>query len=282
MSLMRWMQIAYDSCIETRLHLREEKMVEMLTAKDVQELLNVDRSTVYRMAEQGRLPAIKVGKQWRFPGDQIEAWFAGQVTAVAPISQSLTPKPESEPNNDLPALLPIECVQLIQDSYADILGVMLVITDMDGNPLTEVSNPCGLFTAISQVPDAVQKCIQSWHFLGTTLNFEPTFQVSHLGLLCARGLVRVGTELKGMVIAGCITPQEWPPSNGQVAQIAADFGVDPQIIQPHLDAAYKLNAAQRTTVLTTVQRIADIVAHIVNERQVLMNRLAAISTLAQL
>ncbi len=44
-------------------------MTEMLTAKDVQELLQVDRSTVYRMAETGKLPCIKVGKQWRFPAD---------------------------------------------------------------------------------------------------------------------------------------------------------------------------------------------------------------------
>ncbi|MCA9925804.1 MAG: helix-turn-helix domain-containing protein, partial [Anaerolineales bacterium] len=42
-------------------------MAEMLTAKDIQALLQVDRSTVYRMAEAGRIPAIKVGRQWRFP-----------------------------------------------------------------------------------------------------------------------------------------------------------------------------------------------------------------------
>lgn len=38
-----------------------------LTARDVQDLIRVDRSTIYRMAESGRLPAIKVGRQWRFP-----------------------------------------------------------------------------------------------------------------------------------------------------------------------------------------------------------------------
>ncbi len=33
---------------------------EILTAKDIQALLQVDRSTLYRMAEAGRLPAIIV------------------------------------------------------------------------------------------------------------------------------------------------------------------------------------------------------------------------------
>ena len=50
-------------------------MTEMLTAKDMQTLLQVDRSTIYRMAEAGQLPAVKVGKQWRFPGDLVEDWI---------------------------------------------------------------------------------------------------------------------------------------------------------------------------------------------------------------
>ena len=35
-------------------------MADMLTAKDVQDLLQVDRSTVYRMAEAVGLPAIVI------------------------------------------------------------------------------------------------------------------------------------------------------------------------------------------------------------------------------
>ena len=58
-------------------------MAEMLTAKEVQDLLQVDRSTIYRMAEAGRLPAIKVGKQWRFPADQINNWFQNQMGSTA-------------------------------------------------------------------------------------------------------------------------------------------------------------------------------------------------------
>ena len=46
-------------------------MTTFLTTQDVQELLHVDKSTVYRMAEDGRLPGVKVGRQWRFPADRI-------------------------------------------------------------------------------------------------------------------------------------------------------------------------------------------------------------------
>ena len=39
----------------------------LLTALEVQELLHIDRSTVYRMAEDGRLPAIRVGSLLALP-----------------------------------------------------------------------------------------------------------------------------------------------------------------------------------------------------------------------
>ena len=262
-------------------------MSDMLTAKDVQDLLQVDRSTVYRMAEAGRLPAIKVGKQWRFPAAQIQDWVEVQTGAPLPMasaaqysnkSQTL---PESENGNgSLAELLPLECVQLIQDSHADLLGVMLVITDMQGKPITEPSRPCGLFAAINKSPDAVQRCISSWQDLGQDVVIEPVFHTSHLGLLCARGLIRVGMELKGMVVAGCVAPVNWPPSEEQIKNMADEFGVAPTLLKPRLHEVFHLDEEQRSVVLVSVQQVANIVAHIVKERLVLISRLEAIAGLA--
>ena len=53
----------------------EALMTSMLTTRDLQELMNVDRSTIYRMAESGKLPAIKVGRQWRFHKSILDEWF---------------------------------------------------------------------------------------------------------------------------------------------------------------------------------------------------------------
>ena len=261
-------------------------MAEMLTAKDVQDLLQVDRSTVYRMAEAGRLPAIKVGKQWRFPAAQMEEWVATQMGSPVPMTAVMPAPVQSQPlangngNCDLANVLPLQCVQLIQDSHADLLGVMLVITDMQGVPITQPSHPCGLFSAINNQPDAVQRCISSWHDLGQALTMEPAFHTSHLGLLCARGLIRVGTELKGMVVAGCVAPEEWPPTAEEVEQMAVGFGVSPALLQSRLHEVFELNNEKKTAVLSSVQRIANIVAHIVDERQELVGRLDAIAGLA--
>jgi len=38
----------------------------LLTVTEVADLLRINKSTVYRMAKEGRLPATRVGRQWRF------------------------------------------------------------------------------------------------------------------------------------------------------------------------------------------------------------------------
>jgi excisionase family DNA binding protein len=47
----------------------------LLTASQVARYLNVDRFTVYRLVAQGKLPAFKVGNQWRFKIKMIDAWL---------------------------------------------------------------------------------------------------------------------------------------------------------------------------------------------------------------
>ena len=256
-------------------------MTDMLTSKEMQSILHIDRSTIYRMAEAGRLPAIKVGKQWRFPKDQVDTWLQSQGMAAnsetiipaavsAPTANSAAPV---SPQTDFAELFPLECVQQIQDGFADALGVMVVITDIDGRPVTDVSNPCGLFTAISQNPNALDKCLEQWRNLAHIIDLEPKFSASHLGLLCARAMVRVGTQLKGMVFVGGIAPENWPPSPEGIDVIADEFGVDGSEILGHLNEVFYVDEAGQQHILGFVQRIANIVAHIINERNELMSQL---------
>jgi excisionase family DNA binding protein len=254
-------------------------MTELLTAKEMEKLLQVDRSTIYRMAENGRLPAIKVGKQWRFPADQVTDLFHIEIPVQTNNDDLDEPPFEEENTEGLATILPLECVQLIQESFADLLGVMIVVTDLEGQPITEVSNACGLFAAISQVPSAVQKCTEDWRSMATSLELEPRFRRSHLGLLCARALIRVGSELKGMVIASCVAPEYWPPITEEAEEIAVRLGVEVSLIEEHMDEVHRLSTAGQERVLSHVQKIANVVAHIVNERKTFVNRLEAIADL---
>ena len=45
-------------------------MAELLTTKQLEDLLKIDRITVYRMLNDGRLKCVKIGNQWRFPRNE--------------------------------------------------------------------------------------------------------------------------------------------------------------------------------------------------------------------
>lgn len=48
---------------------------EILTVMDVARFLRVPKSTVYKLARVGELPASKVGKHWRFLRRDIHEWM---------------------------------------------------------------------------------------------------------------------------------------------------------------------------------------------------------------
>ena len=57
------------------------KSKEILTAKEVAEYLNIHPLTVHRYAREGRIPAFKIGTDWRFHKKYIEKWIKQKVTS---------------------------------------------------------------------------------------------------------------------------------------------------------------------------------------------------------
>jgi hypothetical protein len=48
------------------------------SARHVADLIELAELTVKRMARWGKLPAVKVGRNWEFPPAKIRAWYAGE------------------------------------------------------------------------------------------------------------------------------------------------------------------------------------------------------------
>ena len=68
-----------------------------LTTEEVLEYLQVNLRTVYRLIKAGKIPAVRVGRQWRFRKRDIDAWLDSQgtgpampATATAPTRQGRT------------------------------------------------------------------------------------------------------------------------------------------------------------------------------------------------
>jgi excisionase family DNA binding protein len=56
---------------------------EVLTVKEVSELLKIHESTIYKMAKEGRIPAFRLASEWRFLKDQLVHWIAEQTIRSA-------------------------------------------------------------------------------------------------------------------------------------------------------------------------------------------------------
>jgi excisionase family DNA binding protein len=56
---------------------------EILTVKEICELLQLHQATVYKLAKEGRIPAFRIGSDWRFQKDQIVHWIAEQTIGAA-------------------------------------------------------------------------------------------------------------------------------------------------------------------------------------------------------
>jgi excisionase family DNA binding protein len=57
-------------------------IVRIATVKEVAEFLRLKEATICRLASEGKLPGVKVGKSWRFDMDALERWVTGAQLGV--------------------------------------------------------------------------------------------------------------------------------------------------------------------------------------------------------
>lgn len=52
---------------------------EILTLDEVAAYLKAGKRTVYRLAQQGAIPAFKLGGSWRFRRAELDRWIAASI-----------------------------------------------------------------------------------------------------------------------------------------------------------------------------------------------------------
>lgn len=52
---------------------------EILTLEEVAAYLKAGKRTVYRLAQQGDIPAFKLGGTWRFRRTELDRWIAASI-----------------------------------------------------------------------------------------------------------------------------------------------------------------------------------------------------------
>ncbi len=51
--------------------------MKILLADEIAQILRVPKGRVYELARQGKLPAVRMGRQVRFREESVDAWLAG-------------------------------------------------------------------------------------------------------------------------------------------------------------------------------------------------------------
>lgn len=57
-------------------HQTKDNYLTILTVREVAEYLRLSEAKVYRLAKERRLPAIRIGKSWRFRKDLLDEWLS--------------------------------------------------------------------------------------------------------------------------------------------------------------------------------------------------------------
>jgi excisionase family DNA binding protein len=75
-----------------------------LTTEEVLDYLQVNLRTIYRLIKAGKIPAVRVGRQWRFRKQDIDAWLDGHRSRHESASPAEIERPRILVVDDEPAV----------------------------------------------------------------------------------------------------------------------------------------------------------------------------------
>jgi excisionase family DNA binding protein len=246
-------------------------MEELLTTRQVLELLKVDRITIYRMLQDGRLKGVKIGQQWRFPVSEVKRLLGGKVPTLEEI------QPEPNPN------FPTHCVQAIQDLFSEVGQISAIAIDLQGEPLTQLSRPSAYYQALTQSPSGREAYRETWRGFAQQCGSGSKYFTCHAGLQYAGAPIVDEDKPIGWFLVGQFYWQVPDPHEEaeRIRRLASTYQLnrdelqlaarDIRVIEPDLHAQVEI---WPFTAAKTVESI-------LHERIAFMDRLKQIANLTQ-
>jgi excisionase family DNA binding protein len=97
-----------------------------LTTEEVLDYLQVNLRTVYRLIKAGKIPAVRVGRQWRFRKRDIDAWLESQRPRTARLAAAPGTR-QAAPPGERPRVLVVDD----EASIRDLLSKTLALAEYD-------------------------------------------------------------------------------------------------------------------------------------------------------
>ncbi len=252
----------------------------LLTVRQLQDLLQVDRVTIYRMLKRGTLQGIKVGGQWRFRRDQVEAWLEQRKGERAPTPAGAAPPAEGEWASDA-SPLPLSCVLPIQEIFAEAMRLAVVTLDAKGAPLTPVSHCSALCALILATDEGRQRCLASWQAAR-----PGEFRPCHAGLLTLSAPVWVeGQQVARVVACQFAAPvreegeEAW---QDRLAALAGQLGLEEGALQAAAGSIRAMTGQDLQQLGRLLHLVAQTFGEIGEERRNLVARLRQIAAISQI
>lgn len=95
-----------------------------LTTEEVLDYLQVNLRTVYRLIKAGKIPAVRVGRQWRFRKRDIDAWLESSRPGLGTAGSMMG---DDGPGSERPRILIVDDEQAVRD----LLSKTLTMADYD-------------------------------------------------------------------------------------------------------------------------------------------------------
>ncbi len=68
---------------------------DILTVEELRSYLKIPKPTLYALAQNGRIPAAKIGKHWRFRRSDVDEWLKSQQWSPKPFRRRTRAKKEA-------------------------------------------------------------------------------------------------------------------------------------------------------------------------------------------
>ena len=254
-----------------------QRVDDLLTTRQLQDLLQVDRITIYRMLNDGRLRGFKVGGQWRFARREIEEWLQERQTSLDVEESRLFLGGPAAPHS---RALPLNCVQAIQSVCAEALDIAAITIEPDGTPLSDISNSRDFCDLILSTDEGRRRCTTAWKALG-----DRQVRPCHAGLLCVSAPIEISGQSVA-ITASCQFAAQTPDAAAQAWQtelpaLATDLGLAEQDLRAAVGSVRLVSDEYLYRISRLLGRVADTFSEIGEERLNLLSRLQHIAEMSK-
>lgn len=235
----------------------------MLTTKEVEQLFQLNRVTIYRLIREENFPAVKVGGQWRFPEEQVKSWLSNHVKDVPPVAARPTETPETAKlfnTTEITALL---------EAFAHSVNLSVFVVDPVGNVLADCPvcrHPfCQLMQSYAKCD---QPCDTNFRRVQTEGGRTPRLLGCASGMKYLQSPVLCDDEEMAYVLMGPILMMDSDEvcSDEIVASFAQHTGIDAESAQQCLQSVQQFSTEQVHILVDLLSQVIGTMVHVVRNR----------------